>query len=563
MLTELSLQDLLLVRTARLHFTTGLTVLTGETGAGKSILLAGLELALGGRADKSLIRAGAAQAVATAVFTTSPDAPLVTGLTAQAILPEPTDTLVLRRVLRPGGSLAYINDQPVSARTLHDVGQALVEIHGQNAERTLLDPQSHLALVDRFAGHPARLEELAQSVARLQQLRADLQRRRAQLEQDARDRDWLEHAVHELEELAPESGEEARLAELRTRMQRGERLDETIVGIALHVSSADGALAHLRQAARYLERLTAEDSVFQDALDAIDRALVEGDSIEALLETARARFSFRADELEATELRLFALRAAARKYQTDPDALAQLAEDMKERLGALRLSQESLAALATAEKEQMAETLRLAEELSRARQKAAEKLDAAVQSELPALKLGSTRFRTRASPVPLGERGIDQLRFEIATNDSNVFGPMTKIASGGELSRLILALKVVLAGSGGEEKTIIFDEIDRGVGGATAAAIGARLARLAQGGQVVVVTHSPQVAAAGNRHFRIAKEGANTTVDVLDEPGRITEIARMLSGARITAEARAQAQKLRAAYPPDEGASLPEQPPDN
>jgi DNA repair protein RecN (Recombination protein N) len=546
LLASLAIRDLVLIERVALDLGTGLLVLTGETGAGKSILLDGLGLALGERADAAMVRSGAPQASATATFQLSPGHPALE-LAAENDIPlDQPGELVLRRTLKAdGGSRAHVNDVPVSATLLRQLGQLLVEIHGQHDERGLLNPRGHMALLDAFAGHGALLAETAAAHAALKAAAAARAQAEANAERDARDRDWLAHAVAELSALQPRAGEEAELAEARSTMQKGVRLAESLDAIDTLVSSADGALGQLRQAARRLERIAEADPALQAALDGIDRALVEGDGVEANLADVRARYTLSPDALEAAEARLFELRAIARKHRVEVDALADLAAELAARLTAVDDAGVGLERLRAEEARARSAADAVAARLTEARTKAAARLDAAVNTELPALKLDAARFRTAIEPAPLGETGADQVRFEVATNAGTAFGPLTRIASGGELSRFILALKVALA-STGTAGTLVFDEIDRGVGGATASAIGSRLARVALAAQVLVVTHSPQVAAAGGQHLRISKASGNTVVEPLDAGARRDEIARMLSGAEVTAEARAQADKLLA-----------------
>ncbi len=548
MLTALSIRDLVLIEQVVLEFGCGLHVLTGETGAGKSILLDGLGLALGERADPALVRKGAAQASASAQFLLQPDHPVHALLAEQDLASDEPGTLMLRRTLKAdGGSRAFVNDQPVSAGLLRSIGAMLVEIHGQHDERGLLNPRGHMALLDAFAAHPVLVEAVRLTHAEWQAASDALAQARSRLESDSRDRDWLDHAVAEITALNPQPGEEVALADARANMQKGARLGDALDAIDALVSGGDGALSQLRQAARRLERVADADVQLQAAMDAIDRALVEGDSVEAGLADVRARFLVSPDALEAAESRLFELRAMARKHRCDVETLPAMATDLATRLEALKDAAVNLEALERQLALAHQAFAAAANALSTSRHAAAARLDATVAQELPALKLENARFRTMIADVAEGASGSDQVVFEVSTNANQDFGPLTRIASGGEMSRFTLALKVALASSG-SAGTLIFDEIDRGVGGATASAIGDRLARVASEAQVLVVTHSPQVAAAGSSHFRIAKadsgDGMRTRVDALDAGARLEEVARMLSGAQITAEARSQAANL-------------------
>lgn len=546
MLRQLAIRDLVLIERLELDLAPGLTVLTGETGAGKSILLDGLDLALGGRADSGLVRKGAPQADIVASFAVAPQHPALALLAEQAIEPD-ADQIHLRRLLRAdGGSRAWVNDTPVSAGLLRQLGQLLVEIHGQHAERGLLAPRGHLALLDNFAGHDELLQHCAAAFARWQQAQGTRQEAEAQAARAAAERDWLEHATAELQALNPEPGEEAVLAGRRAAIQKGARLAERLQQVGELVSGSSGALSQLRQAARRLQQIAAEDTGLQQALDAIDRALVAGDDMEAALADTHARLDISPAELEQAESRLFELRALARKHRVEVDALAALAAELGARLADADAAGDRRRELAAAEAGALQAATAAAAALHQSRAAAAGRLAQAVNAELPALRLDSARFRVRIDATELHAHGHDQVAFEIATNNATDFGALAAIASGGELSRFILALKVVLARAGTSE-TLIFDEIDRGVGGATASAIGSRLARVAASAQVLVVTHSPQVAAAAAQQFHIAKADGRTDVRLLDRPGREQEIARMLSGAKITPEARAQAERLLAA----------------
>jgi DNA repair protein RecN (Recombination protein N) len=552
MLTGLVIRDVVLIEALDLEFGPGLGVLTGETGAGKSILLDALGLALGVRADTGLVRQGAAQASVAATFELPPDHPALTLLAEGDLAHESGEPLVIRRSVRAdGGSRAFVNDQPASAGLLRSLGTALVEIHGQHDDRGLLNARGHRALLDSFG----RIETgtAATAHARWRAAEDALATAAADLENAARDREWLEHAVAELTAAAPEPGEEATLAEARAAMQKGARLSDDLETVAALVEGSEGGLAQLRQAARRLDRLAPEHETLAQALAAIDRAVIEASEAEDRLAEARAAFAFDPARLDAMELRLFDLRALARKHRVEPDALAALAEELGARLTRIEAGGAGLAALEAELTAARADYLAAADALSAARTAAAARLDAAVAGELVPLKLDAARFRTTVETLPetgWGAGGKDRIEFEVSTNPGAPFAPMLKIASGGELSRFILALKVALAEEGGAG-TMIFDEVDRGVGGAVAAAIGERLARLARRAQILVVTHSPQVAARADRHWLIQKRSdglvARTGIHRLDAIERQEEIARMLSGAEITDEARAQAQRLLAA----------------
>jgi len=552
MLTGLAIRDVVLIEALDLEFGPGLGVLTGETGAGKSILLDALGLALGVRADTGLVRQGAQQASVAATFELPPDH-AARGVLAEGDLTiEPGEPLVIRRSVRAdGGSRAFVNDQPASAGLLRVLGATLVEIHGQHDDRGLLNTRGHRALLDAFG----RIDTGAAAAAHGRWRAAEdaLATAAADLENAARDREWLEHAVAELAAAAPEPGEEAQLAEARATMQKGARLADELETAGTLIEGSEGALAQLRQAARRLDRLAPEHETLAQALAAVDRAVIEAAEAEDRLAEARAAFAFDPARLEEMETRLFDLRALARKHRVEPDALAALAEELSARLARIEAGGEGLVALEKEVAEARAAYLAEADAVSAARKAAAQRLDTAVAGELAPLKLDAARFRTTIETLPetgWSGAGRDRVEFEISTNPGAPFAPLAKIASGGELSRFILALKVSLAEEGGAG-TMIFDEVDRGVGGAVAAAIGDRLARLARRAQILVVTHSPQVAARADRHWLIRKSSdglvARTGIHMLDARDRQEEIARMLSGAEITEEARAQAQRLLAA----------------
>jgi len=550
MLTSLAIRDVVLIEALELDFGAGLGVLTGETGAGKSILLDALGLALGARADSGLVRQGAAQAVVTASFDTPHDGgPIASLLAENALEIDPGEPLIIRRIVKAdGGSRGFVNDQPASAGLLRELAQYLVEVHGQHDDRGLLNPRGHRALLDAFGRCHAGL--VAQAYRSWRDAEDALAVARAEIDAAARDRDYLDHAVAELRQLAPEPGEEELLADRRRSMQRAEKVAEDMVALDDYLAGSDGGLARLRQAARVLERIADAHPALGEALAALDRAINEGALAEDQLAAARAALMFDPRALEEDEARLFDLRAMARKHRVQPDELAQLAEDMAARLATIEAGAEGLAQLDRRVTETRAAYEAAADALSAERHAAATRLDVAVAGELAPLKLDAARFRTMIETLPdeqWGPGGKDRVEFEIATNPGAPFAPLTKIASGGELSRFILALKVSLAEEGGAA-TMIFDEIDRGVGGAVASAIGERLARLADRTQLLVVTHSPQVAARGGQHYFIAKSSdglvTRTGVIALDSAARREEIARMLSGATITDEARAQAERL-------------------
>jgi DNA repair protein RecN (Recombination protein N) len=549
MLASLSIRDVVLIETLDLEFGPGLGVLTGETGAGKSILLDALGLALGARADSGLVRGGQAQASVSVAFDLPAAHPARVILDENGLAGEPGEPLVIRRIVKSdGGSRAFVNDQSVSVALLRDLGATLVEVHGQHDDRGLLNPRGHLALLDNFGGIDTRGCEAAFRAWRAAEAR--LAAARDQLEVAARDRDYLEHSVAELEKLSPQPGEEEELASLRADMQKGVRLTEDIAVAAQLLEGSEGGLSLLRQAARRLERIAGEDERLSEALAALDRAVAEASDAEDGLAAAAAAMAHDPARLEEAETRLFELRALARKHRVAPEALPALAAELAERLAAIAAGHEGLEAMERSARACREAFREASARLSLERAAAAARLDAAVAGELAPLRLDAARFRTAIAPLDgaqAGPRGCDRVEFEVSTNPGAPFAPLTRIASGGELSRFILALKVALA-ERAAATTAVFDEIDRGVGGAVASAIGERLHRLAETAQLLVVTHSPQVAARGSRHLLIEKSHqglvTRTSVHLLDEAKRREEIARMLSGAQVTDEARAQAVRL-------------------
>ena len=550
MLTRLSIRNVVLIEALELEFSGGLGVLTGETGAGKSILLDALGLVLGDRAESALVRAGEERASVSACFEFSElPSPIRDVMEDADLAIEPGEPLILRRQVKAdGGSKAFVNDQPVGAALLRELAGNLVELHGQHDDRGLVNPRGHRALLDRFAG-----SDLAGVSAAWRSWRAAadaLEAARSRIAQASDDRDLLLAHLAELTELAPQVGEEEQLAEARATMQKGERLSDDLAELQHLWAGSDSALASLRSAARRLDRIANEHPLLKEALDALDRAVIEAGEAEDRLARAAEALVHDPAALDRFETRLFDLRAMARKHSCIVDQLPERMLAMRAALDGIEHGEAELAGLEQAAAGAARDYRSRAEALSALRVQAARRLDKAVAAELAPLKLDAARFQTAITALPeerWGPQGINAVEFLISTNPGATFAPLNKIASGGELSRFILALKVALAEEGGAA-TIIFDEIDRGVGGAVASAIGERLARLASGGQLLAVTHSPQVAARGNVHYVIAKSSEGTvtwtSVALLDGKGRQEEIARMLSGAEITAEARAQANRL-------------------
>ena len=556
MLARLSIRDIVLIERLDIEFFRGLAVLTGETGAGKSILLDAFALALGGRGDASLVRHGAEQGQVTAVV----DVPK--GHPAAAILSEngldegssaDSCEMILRRVqLADGRTRAFINDQAISVQTLKAVGSALVEIHGQHDERALVDAATHRRLLDAFAG----LEKDVSALEKLWEARRTangaLAEHRAGMERAAREADYLRHASDELRTLAPKDGEESALAERRTAMMQGEKIATDLREAQDAVSGDHSPVASLSAAVRRLERRAANSpALVEPAVKAIDAAINALEEADQHLSKALAAADFDPAELERIEERLFALRAASRKYSTPVDGLAALAAKYAADVALIDAGAEQLKKLEAAADEADLRYGAAAKKLSAAREKSAQKLDRAVNAELAPLKLERATFTTQieSDPTAPGPQGFDRVEFWVQTNPGTRPGPLMKVASGGELSRFLLALKVVLSDRG-SAPTLVFDEIDTGVGGAVADAIGARLARLASKVQVMAVTHAPQVAARANQHLLISKDALDkgkrvaTRVNALAADHRREEIARMLAGAEITAEARAAAERL-------------------
>ena len=552
MLLSLTIRDVVLIDRLDLAFPSHLSVLTGETGAGKSILLDALGLALGARAESGLVRRGAAQAIVAAEFDIGPDHAARAILADQGI--EAEDTLVLRRVLGTDGrSRGFVNDQPVGVGLLKQLGDTLVEIQGQFEQRGLMDPSNHRALLDAFAAAPDSIEAVRATWQAWRDARTAREEAEAARARAAADEEFLRHTLGELDALKPKPGEESQLAEQRARMMHGAQVAEAMAAAAQELGGDRGAEHALAMAARALEKVRDKAGGLLDpAIAALERALVETEEARAAIDQAIGDHE-REGDLESVEERLFHLRALARKHSVTVDELAALRDEVAKRLGTLEDGEAGLKLLAKAEGETRARYAAAAERLTRLRRGAADRLDKAVQAELAPLKLERARFSTTLvtlDPADWGPDGAERVTFEVATNPGAAPGPMSKIASGGELSRFLLALKVVLARVS-SVPTIVFDEVDSGIGGAVAAAVGERLALLGLELQVLVVTHSPQVAARGRHHWRVAKTQARDTtvprVESLDEDERREEIARMLSGASVTAEARAAATSLLAA----------------
>jgi DNA repair protein RecN (Recombination protein N) len=549
MLARLSIRDIVLIDRLDIDFGSGLAALTGETGAGKSILLDAFALALGARGEAALVREGAEQGQVIAAFDIAKDHPARRVLAENDLAGE--DELIVRRVqFADGRTRAFINDQPVSVQVLRALGTALVEIHGQHDERAFVDTATHRSLLDAYGG----IEDEAAAVARLWAERraceAAVESHRAAVERAGREAEWLRHAVDELARLAPQTGEETALAERRTAMMQAEKVAEDLRATHDSVSGPNSPVPPLATAVRRLERRASQaPALIEPAVKAIDAALTSLEEARLQLEQALQVAEFNPRELERIEERLFALRAAGRKYNVPVDELNVLAKRYEADLVLLDAGAERLATLQREAQEAAARYRAAAEQLSAGRHRAAQALDKAVNAELKPLKLERAEFSTEIASDNEGPDGLDRVEFWVRTNPGTRPGPLMRVASGGELARFLLALKVVLADRG-SAPTLVFDEIDTGAGGAVADAIGVRLARLASGVQVIAVTHAPQVAARADRHYLITKDAlakgkrvATRVAELANDPRR-EEIARMLAGAEITAEARAAAERL-------------------
>jgi DNA repair protein RecN (Recombination protein N) len=551
MLLGLTIRDVVLIDRLHLSFRQGLCVLTGETGAGKSILLDALGLALGRRAEAGLVRPGAREAAVLAEFSVGQNHP-AHGILREAGLDDGGEAIVMRRLVGADGrSRAFVNDEPASVGLLRDLGDSLVEIQGQFEQRGLLDPTNHRSILDAFAADTVSPHALAETWREWREAQRCEEETARMLAASRDEEDLIRHHLAELDSVAPEEDEEDRLAARRSLLQSAERLAETLREAIAELDGKAGAQAALARTARRLERARERAQGLLDAaLAATERAAAETAEALAALEASGHELELDPRALEEVEERLFGLRALARKHQVQIADLPRLRERMAARVTEIATGADNAEQLAEAAAKARGRFVAAADAVSRARACAAGRLDAAVAAEFTPLRLDKTRFRTVLTPLAeseWGEHGCERVHFEIATNPGAAFGPLARIASGGELSRFMLALKLVLAGTS-SVPTLIFDEVDSGIGGAVAAAVGERLQRLGTSLQVLVVTHSPQVAARGAYHWRVAKSlsarDTVTRVEELDEDTRQEEIARMLSGRNITAEARAAAASL-------------------
>ena len=552
MLTALAIRNVVLIEQLILTFESGLTVLTGETGAGKSILLDALGLALGARSESGLVRAGASLAVVTAEFSLPEDHPAYALLAEQGL--QADRNLILRRqVGTDGRSRAFVNDQPISIALLRQVGDLLVEIEGQFEAHGLLDPGTHRMHLDRFAALEPQVGKTRAAFAAWRKAKQEHDDAAAMTDKARTEEDYLRHSVAELDLAAPMAGEEAELAAERARLSNREQAIEALNGALADLAGDRGSERTMASALRRLQRMADKlGSEGETAIAALDRATIE--LAEGLAALGRLIASFDADpqRLEKLEERLYLLRDLARKHRITPDTLAEFHERLQKQLASLENQGGGIAKLREAEQKARAAYMAAAESLSKGRSRAIKFLEAAVRDELPPLKLEKARFTVQCDKLDearWGDLGWDQVSFVVTTNPGAAPGPIEQVASGGELARFMLALTVVLAG-GQAAETLIFDEVDSGIGGATAAAVGERLKRLSEHFQMLVITHSPQVAAMADQHWCVAKEtfrnNAITTVAALDKKQRREEIARLLAGATITDEARAAADKLLA-----------------
>ena len=555
MLTSLSIRNVVLIESLDLDFKAGLTALTGETGAGKSIILDSLGMATGSRSDRGLIRQGTEKAQCTASFLLETGSEVFTRLAERDIDCAPLEDITLRRTLGADGrSKAYINDTPVSVKLLNEIGSLLLEVHGQNDGRGLLDPSTHITLLDIYGGHKAELTACAKAYKLRRDTQVELDDLLERQAKAGDDRDFLGHAIAELDRLDPRAGEETTLAETRKFLQGAEgALSE--LSAAQDILSEGGAFEQrLASALAGIDRVRAKFSdseqpatiALQNAGEALERALLETQEAKQAVSAAAQSFEIEPGRLDETEKRLFALRAAARKYDCRIENLLETRANFALELTAIETVESDIVAARKRADEAKAAYDKAAKTLTAARVKSAKGLDKAVLKELPPLKMERAVFETHITEGSASANGTDYIRFQVSTNPGTALGPLDKIASGGEMARFALAIKVALAGK--TNAVMVFDEVDQGVGGAVADAVGKRLARLSKTAQVFVVTHSPQVAASASQQFRIEKHsvGKTTTTQVhaIKDDEREEEIARMLAGETITSEARAAARQL-------------------
>jgi DNA repair protein RecN (Recombination protein N) len=547
MLASLTVNDVVLIQSANLEFARGLNVLTGETGAGKTILLDALGLAAGGRGQgRASVRAGATQASATAIFEAPMDHAAQDILAQQAI--PAAEEIVLRRTLGADGrTRAFVNDEAVGVGLLRDVGAALLEVHGQSDDRGLFDSSTHRLLLDAFAGHESLVRDVASRFVLFDRARQELARLRAETAAAQADAEYVMACCKELAHLDARQGEEQELSSARALLASAARIGEVIGSVTELLGGEQGAETKLADSLKRLSRLGDEArAAISNAESALEQAFGQIEEGRQSLEAFLSSLDADPRELERKEDRLHALRAVARKFAVTVNELPRIRAEFETKLSALDTSSERVNQAATTVETARVGYRQAADLLSKSRKDAAKKLEKMVAAELVPLKLGHAQFRVSLSALAddsVSSSGLEAVAFEVSTVAGAPFGALAKIASGGELARFSLALKVVLAASS-QPAAIVFDEVDRGVGGAVADAVGERLQRLSQTTQVLLVTHSPQVAARAERHFRISRKGDRMSVEILDEEGHVEEIARMLSGAAVTHEARAAAKKL-------------------
>lgn len=553
MIVSLAIRDIVLIDRLQMNFEDGLCVLSGETGAGKSILLSGIGLAIGARSERELVRHGCDQGSVITELILPKDHKVWSLLDEQG-LEHDDGRIILRRIIaKDGPSRAFINDQSVSATLLRKVGESLIEIHGQHDERGLLNPAGHRSLLDEFGDYDELIEKVERKFRTLTELQEALEEEQEKLTLAKEDEEYILHNLEELNQLSPVLGEEEELAKERTRMMRGEALSDGLGELLDTLLSDKGVDSILRTTLRKIERMSDQaPGMLDDVTASLDSAATETSEAIATLENVIRELEFNPYDLENTEERLFAIRAAARKHSCQPDGLVALREEFEQKLQNLEFSDKEVARLTGEVSIAQKQFEGNVEKLTKARTKTAVEIDDQVNQELPALKMDKAQFRTFIEPLERehwNAAGGERVDFRVSTNPGAPFGGLIKIASGGELSRFILALKVVLARRT-SVSTLIFDEIDQGVGGAVANAVGERLAELAQKAQILVITHSPQVAARGKSHWLINKSSSDqkgtvvTAVTPLAKEIRREEIARMLAGAEVTKEARAAADNL-------------------
>ena len=554
MLISLSIRDIVLIEQLELEWRPQLCTLTGETGAGKSILLDSLGLAIGARGDAGLVRQGCQQGSVTAVFTLTPEHPVQDILRAHDLAgaQETADELILRRMQSSDGrSRAYCNDQAIGVGLLAEIGAQLVEIHGQNESQALTDAATQRRLLDRFGKLEGQANSVTADYATMQAAQKQLDAYREAIEKARNDTDYLTYALKELRDLAPQADEETSLSDERILLMNAEKIASDLREAEQFLRGERGVETALNSALKRLERAAPQAAgLLDEAVSSIDRTLIEAREASEVLAVAMSRITHDPVRLEKVDGRLFALRDIARKHKVSCDQLPALEEKFAQQLADIDGGTKRLAALESEAQAARAAYQKAAQDLSAARRKIAADLDVLVNQELAPLKLDGGQFTTQitsAEPEDGGPHGLDRISFEASTNPGMAPGAIAKIASGGELARFMLALKVSLAAQG-EPCTLIFDEVDAGVGGAVAEAVGGRLQRLAQNGQVLVVTHSPQVAARGDSHWQVRKsdagQGMSTQVTLLQDDSRLEEVARMLAGAAVTDEARAAARRL-------------------